>query len=439
MERPKVKPNVRWLATERGLLVTHGDDGLLLPNPKVAAIADKLVGEIDGRRTVRELEASLPAKAQPLMAAILSHMTDKGMLVEAPRGLVAAEVVESDTGMLALTIGGDWEERLHTWLEIGISVSGPDAWEVDNIARQVEEAGGHVANRARADRIEICTTERLAVVAVETSAGTVIGAASPEFEAAWLGPHIPLSQGEVKGKCRHDLWRRNIVLATIVRYVLLSVIAPHIVAGKIILVDDRGLTNEFNLERDNALGIASVERSDPLADTAEWLNEASPFAAAVDVEPAFPLAHRAIKLKGNGDAPDQMFIEWGLTPQEADERALAVALAGLSAKDGINYRQEDEIEKQGDCEAQNVVADDLSSKAAVLWRVSELYTGGAPSVQVIQRDKKWMATATLGKIRGNGSGVDRGEAIATAIGNALSTAQIGRAPTGHVSAARDAL
>lgn len=439
MERPKAKPNVRWRVTERGLFVTHGDDGFLLPNPKVAAIAEKLVGEIDGRRTVPELEVGLPAKAQRLMAAILLQMADKGMLVEAPRGLVAPEVIESDTGMLALTIGGDWEERLHTWLEIGISVSGPDAREVDGIARQVEEAGGRVANRARADRIEICSTERLAVLAIETSAGTVIGAAHPGFEAEWPGSRMPLLRGEVKGKRRHEFWQRDIVLAAVVRYVLLSVIAPHIVAGKVILVDDKGLTNEFDLEPDKALGIASVDRSDPLADTAEWLNEASPFAAAADVEPAFPLAHRAIKLKGNGDAPDRLFVEWGLTPREADERALAAALAGLTAKDGINYRQEDETEEQGRSEPQNVVADDLNGKAAVLWRVSELYTGGAPTVQVIQRDKKWTATATLGEIRGNGSGVDRGEAVAIAIGNALSTAQTGRAPTGKATTARDAI
>lgn len=436
MERPKAKPNVRWRVTERGLLVTHGDDGFVLPNPKVAAIADKLVGEIDGRRTAPELEAALPERARPLMAAILSHMADKGMLVEAPRGLVAAEMVESATGLLALTIGGDWEERLRTWSETGISISGPDSREVDDIARQIVEAGGRVAARGGSDRIEIRATSRATVVADETRAGTVIGTANPGHEAEWPGSNIPLPQGQAEERPRNH-GRRMIVLATIVRHALLAALAPETIAGKVVVVDGRGLTREFDLEADNPFGIASAERPDPLADTAEWLNDAGPLAAGVDVEPAFPLAHRTIKLKGNGDEPDTLFVEWGLTPREADERALGAALAGLAAKDGIEGRPEDEAEKQGYGEPRNVVPEDLNGRAAVLWRVCELYTGRAPAVQAVQRAKGWTATATLGDVRGDGAGVDRCEAVASAIGNALSIVQTGVAPTGQAGAERN--
>ncbi|HEX9964796.1 MAG TPA: hypothetical protein VGB04_07415 [Allosphingosinicella sp.] len=437
MERPKAKPNVRWRVMERGLLVTHGDDGFVLPNPKVAAIAEKLVGEIDGRRTAPELEAALPERARPLMAAILSQMAEKGMLVEAPRGLVAAEVVESGTGLLALTIGGDWEERLRTWSETGISISGPDAGEVDNLARQVVEAGGRVASRGGSDRIEIRATARATVVVAETRSGTVIGTADPGHEAEWPGSNIPLPQGKAEERPqKHE--RRMIVSATIVRHALLAALAPDAVAGKVVVVDGRGLASEFDLEADNPLGIASVERPDPLADTSEWLNDASPLAAGVDVEPAFPLAHRTITLKGNGDEPETVIIEWGLSPREADERALGAALAELAARSGIEARSEDEAEKQGHGEPRSVVPDDLDGRAALLWRVSELYTGRAPAVRAVQRAKGWTATATLGEIRGDGAGVDKGEAVASAIGNALSKVQTGMAPTGQAGTERNA-
>jgi hypothetical protein len=422
---------------ERGLLVTHGDDGFVLPDPKVAAVADKLVGEIDGRRTAPELDAALPERARPLMAAILSHMADKGMLVEAPRGLVAADLVESDTGLLALTIGGEWEERLRAWSETEISISGPDAREVDDIARQVVAAGGRVATRGGSDRIEIRATLRATVVAAETRAGTVIGTANPGDEAEWPGSNIPLPQGQAEDLPRTH-GRRMIVTATIVRHALLAALAPATVAGKAVVVDGRGLAREFDLQADNPLGIASADRPDPLADTAEWLNDAGPLAAGADVEPAFPLAHRTIKLKGSGGEPGTLFLEWGLNPREADERAFAAALAALAAGDGIEGRPEDEAEQQGHGEPRDVVPDDLDGKAAVLWRVSESYTGRAPAVQAVQRAMGWSATATLGDVRGDGAGVDRGEAVASAIGNALSTVQTGMAPTGQARTERNA-
>jgi hypothetical protein len=422
---------------ERGLLVTHGDDGFFLPNPKIAAIANKLVGEIDGRRTTPELQAALPERAWPLMATILSHMADKGMLVEAPRGLVGAELVESDTGQLALTIGGDWEERLCKWATTGISISGPDASEVDNIARQVVEAGGHVAARSNSERIEVRATVRVTVIATETRAGTVIGTADPGHEAEWPGSNIFLPQGEAEERGQKH-GRRMIVIATIVRHALLAALAPDTVAGKLVVVDGRGLTAEFELKADHPLGITFFERSDPLADTAEWLNDANPLAAGVDVEPAFPLAHRTIKLKADCDEPDDLVIEWGLNPLEADERALKAALAELDVRRGIGGRPEQDVEKQEHGDTRDVVPGDLNGKAAVLWRVSELYTGRAPAVRAVQRATGWTATATLGEITGHSAGVDKGEAVATAIGNALSTVQTGVAPTGQFSAERNA-
>jgi hypothetical protein len=359
------------------------------------------------------------------------------MLVEAPRGLVAADVVESNTGLLAMTIGGDWEVRLQEWSETGISICGPDAWEVDDIARQVVEAGGRVGIRCGSGRIEIRASARATVIAAETRAGTVIGTATPGHEAEWPGSNLPLPQGETEERSR-KYGGRMIVLATIVRHALLAALAPGMVAGKVVIVDSRGLASEFDLEADNPFGIASVERPDPLADTAEWLNDVSPLAAGVDVVPAFPLAHRTITLKGNGGEPDNLVIEWGLNPQEADERALGAALAELAVNGGIDGRSEDaEARKQGHGEARNVVPDDLNGKAAVLWRVSELYTGCAPAVQVVQGEKGWLATATLGKIKGVGAGVDSGEAVASAIGNALSTVQTGVAPTGQARAERN--
>ena len=437
MERPKAKPQVKWRIMERGLFVTHGNDGFVLPNPKIAAIADKLVGEINGRRTVPELEAALPERARPLLAVIISHMANKDMLVEASRGLVAAEVVESDTGLLALTIGGDWEERLRAWSETGIAITGPDATEVDDLARQILRAGGRVVIRGGSNRIEIRATGRATVVAAETRTGTVIGTANPGCEAEWRESNISMPQGEVEER-RQNYRPRMVVLATIVRHALLAALAPDTVAGKVVAVDGRGLTREVELEAENPLGIASIERPDPLADTAEWLNDASPLAAGVDVEPAFPLAHRAITLKASGGKPDTLVVEWGLNPQEADERALEKALAELAAKGDIEGQLEDKFEEQGHSEPRTVALDDLNGKAAVLWRISEAYTGRTPTVRAVRRDKGWTAIAMLGEIRGDGAGVDSGEAVAGAIGNALSTIQTGVVRTGQACTERNA-
>src|SRR5439155_23755612 len=182
------------------------------------------------------------------------------------------------------------------------------------------------------DRIESRATGRPTLFAAEPRVGPVSGTANPGGEAEWPGSNIPLPQGQAEER-RQKHERREIVLATVLRHALLAELAPDTIAGKVVVVDSRGLAREFDLEADNPFGIASVEQADPLADTAEWLNDASPLAAGVDVEPAFPLAHRTIKLKGNGDEPDNLIIEWGLNPREADERALRAALGELAAQD----------------------------------------------------------------------------------------------------------
>lgn len=395
-----------------GLVIAHGDDAIVFPDPKVAAVAEKLVGEVDGSRTASELDAALPAAARPLMAALLAQMAEKEMLVEAPRGLVPDDMVQSATGQLAMMLGGDWESGLQRWAGCKIGVYGPDADGVATIAAAIRDAGGCVDRTGKDDRVEI-TLGATTLAAVDGDAGTIIATASDMDSERGDAPVIAGLLGA--GGARRTAEQRAIVVATLVRRALLEVLAPDLASGIVTVIDEGGLTREFRLDPGAAFGAVSLESPKALADTATWLDTASPLSPGADVEPAFPLAHRRVEQINPRTGAMDIFVEWGLTPKQADERALA----GAAKQWGSTP-----------VEMPTVALEDLRGDAARLWRIAELYAATKPCVGAAKIGEDWQASAELGPATGIGLESDRDLAVARAIGNALSMVQTGRSAVG---------
>jgi hypothetical protein len=437
MERPQVKPLVRLQAIKGGLLITHADDGIRFTNEKVAILAAKLIGEIDGSRTTQQLIAAVPESVRPLLETILFNMTDKEMLIEAASGKVAPEVVESDIGVLARTFGGDWEERLRQWTMAEIAITGPDLRTIEALKQLISNAGALVVNEGFSAKIEVRAVERPTVIASKTPWGMMItaerfGAVSVQSSSEDRGP------GNYAKSAPLESWWDKIVLSSIARHALLAALAPEMIIDEVVHIDQRGLTHRSHIEAGGELTGDILTRSDPMADTAVWLSNTNAFAAGSDVQPAFPLAHRSIRLmRANGETGGHI-LEWGLTPQEADERALKAAQVQRDAEGGKASQRCDWIRKRQLGEPSTVDAANLEGRANLLWRISESYLGLAPTVQTYRWGAEWIATAILGVCRGDCVNSDKHEAIATAIGNALSAAQTGVEPTGQQSIRWDA-
>jgi hypothetical protein len=354
------------------------------------------------------------------------------MLVDAPRGLVTGEMVQSESGILAQTIGGDWESRLFAWSRDRVTISGPEANEIEELARLIAEAGGCVETCPGSDCIEVRAAGRPTVVAAADSSATLIGVASTGATCRWMRGLDTMRRRNTEDY-RQSKWMTDLILSSIVRRALLAALAPDMILEKIIILDRRGLAREVAIKSDHLTIPDSAKIADPFADTAEWLNDGSPLLAGNDIDPAFPLTHRAIELQGRGGEPNSLIVEWGLTPREADMRSLEAALEESSSGGAIEISSQGNFDNSRQEKPLNVFISDLDGKASVIWQISELYTGCTPVVELFRWGDLWRASATLGIFRGDALDAEKGDAVATAIGNALSAAQTGAAPYGQVN------
>ncbi|WP_284125208.1 hypothetical protein [Parerythrobacter aestuarii] len=367
IEPSRLKPSVIWRRTNAGILVEHGRRSFeMRGSSKVFSAVTRLLGLLDGTRSIDEIHQGIPEPVQSLLDRLVVELTSRNMLTASGEVPAECRQVPNEVVRLVQDRCEDWQSALTSWCKQDVRIFAPGEL-TEKIGRYCTGLGVHSVQGCEPDGQQLSQQKPLWIWVATNSSDAhralEVGDCAGVVGAAMRGPLAALLSGE-HNRLAHlpalldklpdlDEGLSEAVVSGFCALLAHEALQLHLQPFQ---DEDGRQANEMRLFRrdgsvrrlqlDAALlssgpfdvdsaSLAAIPQAEghlaPLFDRdtrlMSWTDDRTPGVP-------FPLFHRSLALAqfGVAEHDSKSVCEWGLTPEEAENRAIRSALLEIARR-----------------------------------------------------------------------------------------------------------